>query len=136
MSPLLLVIIVILLSLIIFYFVVEYIGWTTFTMKNNENFMLSTDYDNTILPKVLFKNCMLTITSSTNAVKTADVSSALNRMTNAFTTSDVNNYIFKLADPGLNVYSFTIPGFNDKGAVPSVWENSKLVLNGRYKISV
>ncbi len=135
------VIVVTIITVCLFlYLKYRYTGWKEFTIKKGENFQLINDDDPTLVSKIDFTECIVTIKSNTNEVKTQDVSKVLQNMVAAYKNNTNKNYVFKLDDPGLSVYSFQIPNFNDSKNKPKeeIWgDNSPgtdIVLHGYYKL--
>lgn len=120
------------------YLIYEYTGWKSFTMTKGENFQI-TDLDPTLVSKLKFRDCVFTIKGLDGTVKSYTVTYVLNTMLSAYENNNNKNYVFKLDDPGLSIYSFQVPGFNDKTNKPdpSNWSDdikTEVTLIGYYKL--
>lgn len=138
MQLILVAIIAVMIASIMQYLVYNNTGWKSFTMNKHENFMID-DIDPAMVHKLKFRDCRFTITGVDKTTKSYVITSVLNGMVAAYKGNTKHNYIFKLDDPGLSVYSFQIPGFNDKDNKPDVsnWSDDKLTsitLTGQYKL--
>lgn len=109
------VIVVIVIGLIIgiTYKIIEYnyIGWTDFTMTYGKNFLINCAPE--LVSTIIFKDCILNITSTDDELKTYNVTNILNKMVLAYQGNTKPDYKFKLSDPGLTPYTFTLPGISD-----------------------
>lgn len=119
--------------------VYKYTGWKTFTMEKFQNFQV-VDNDITKVGKLKFDNCILTLNSGPKGdiTKTFTVTYALNTMAGAYKKTSKKGYTFKLSDPGLSIYTFTLPSFNDATVKPDpdIWSDNTAILKltGKYKI--
>ena len=124
------IVIAIIVFIILGYLLVNYTGWKQFSMKAGENFQMNgisiSDVDH-----LKFKDCIFTATTGTGTTR-ADVSSALNKMAQAYKGVTNPKYVFKLDDPGLSPYSFQVNNFNDKNVQPDPTAN--VTLQGYYKL--
>jgi len=139
-----LIIIVVVIAIILIFLmrfaIYRYTGWKTFSMKKGENFQIINTNDPSLSGKLKFRDCIYTISGNDNTTKKYDVTYALNALKSAYVNNTNQNYIFKLDDPGLSVYSFQLPGFNDKTNHPNTsnWSDfnptTKITLTGYYKL--
>lgn len=129
------IVIVLFLNIIIY----KYTGWKSFSMKKGENFQIL-DVDPTLVKNIKFSDCVFYIKGKAGMTKQYTVTYVLNKMVAAYENNTNKNYIFKLDDPGLSVYSFQIPGFNDKDNHPNtlIWNDQDkdtiITLTGYYKL--
>lgn len=132
-------IIAVCIALLMAFLVYNYTGWKVFTMSKGENFQI-TDLDPALVSSLKFKDCVFTAIGTDGNIKEYTVSSALNKMVAAYEGNSNPNYVFKLDDPGLSIYSFQIPGFNNDKTNPpdeTIWGDSAsttLILTGYYKL--
>lgn len=140
-----LIIIIILMKFLIY----QYTGWIKFNMKYEENFQVLNTNPKKI-SKIIFTDVKYTLIANDNSIAEIDVSNILNKMIKAYKNSDNENYRFKLADPGLNEYSFVINGISNKDSLvvvgknintgeniydlPEKWRTKKVSLIGYYKL--
>ena len=121
-----------------------YTGWIDFKIEKLQNIKI-VDLPPEKVSKLKFRNCVLTLVSHTGETKTFNVEYVLNAMVSAYEGNKEPNYKFKLDDPGLSVYSFQLPGFNDDKTKPdpSMWDdnpiseggsNTTVTLVGKYKL--
>lgn len=114
-------------------------GWVEFSLKHGENFNV------TIPPKevsnINFRDCKYSVTSTQGSTKEVDVTSILNNMVSAYKNNTIEDLKFRLSDPGLSSYSFTIPGLSDpatlngRTSLPAEWDTTrKVTLIGKYYI--
>lgn len=125
----------------------KYVGWNDFSMKYGENFMLSTDNPDIGIPEnignIRFKDTVVKITSTDKQTVQANITNVLNGMTKAFVGNKSPDVKFKLADPGLNPYSFSIEGVSDpvttagKTSLDEQWDLTKdITITGKMKIFI
>jgi hypothetical protein len=133
------IIIAIFISGFMRYMVYNFTGWKSFSMKGGENFQLG-EISASDVSKLKFKKCVYKITGVDGSKKQHIVTSVLNGMVKAYKGNTNNMYKFKLDDPGLDAYSFLIPGFNDNDNHPDplIWVNNlpseNISLTGYYKL--
>jgi hypothetical protein len=133
------IIIAIIISATMRFLLYKYTGWKKFVVNKGENFQI-TDVDPTLVEKLKFNDCIFTAISSTNDMKQYNVTSVLNGMVDAYSGNTNTSYKFKLDDPGLSIYSFQLPGFNDSDIKPdeNIWADdlpdTKVILEGYYKL--
>lgn len=117
----------------------KHTGWKEFTMKKGENFQI-TNADPTLVSKLRFTDCIVKYKGVNGEIKVFDVSSILTKMAAAYKGNTKKGFVFKLDDPGLSVYSFQVPGFNDKNNKPLAenWDDgiigTNVTMTGYYKL--
>lgn len=120
----------------------QYVGWDEFTMKYGQNFMLTGDDGKPEnVGRIKFKNTVVTITSTDNEPKTANITNVLNGMTEAHAGNTNKDIKFKLADPGLCPYSFSIEGVSDpvttagRTSLEDQWDlTQNIIITGKMKM--
>ena len=134
---------VVITTLFILYMLYFRLGWNSFSMKYNENFLVNLPPER--IQDVRFKNCIYTVSNVDNTKQyTKDVTSQLNFMIDGYKGNTNPDYIFKLEDDGLTQYSFIIQGLTDKCdkdpitgncIIADEWKNTINVnLTGQYKL--
>lgn len=139
MELLLHIVMIIIVTILTLYCIYEFTGWTYFTMSKGKNFAYS--LDPLKVSKIVFKKCYYSVVSETGkqGPTNFDVTDILNNMIQNYQGNDNPKYIFKLDEPGLSVFSFVIPDFNDTKTHPTgEWldENphQTVTLTGYYKL--
>jgi hypothetical protein len=128
-----------------YYIQSAYVGWTDFTMKYGQNFLVKCKPEE--VANIRFKNVVVTINSLDGEIKSANVTNILNGMVAAFEGNTDSSLKFKLADPGLTPYTFSIQGINDPETIARIeretglkelepqWDGTRdIIMSGKMKL--